>query len=144
MLGAEGPFLWCPLIGALLHQHVVLNGRVAVHVHHVLVGQVHILVAVEFHLQTEKANKFNVKPEKTFNNVFNTQQTGREQQCSIHPSRVSLSQAHMSFSSSHIDVLDCWRKLHREKLVRNQTCDPPAARKQITSVSPTTFLKSVL
>lgn len=56
-LGAVGPFLRSPLVGAVLHQHVVLNGNVAVHVvHHVLVRQIHILVSVELHLQTGRSS----------------------------------------------------------------------------------------
>lgn len=49
-LGAVGPFLWSPLVGTVLHQHVVLNGWVTVHVHHVLIRQIHILISMQFHL----------------------------------------------------------------------------------------------
>lgn len=54
-LGAVGPFLWSPLIRTVLYQHVVLNGRVTVHVHHVLIRQIHILISMQFHLQKERS-----------------------------------------------------------------------------------------
>lgn len=45
-LGAIGPSFWSPLIGTVLYQHVVLNGKVTLHVHHVLIRQIHILISI--------------------------------------------------------------------------------------------------
>lgn len=48
-LGAVGPSLRGPLIGTVLYQDVVLNARVTVHIHHVLVRQIHILIPMQSH-----------------------------------------------------------------------------------------------
>ena len=48
-LGAVGPPLGGPLVGGVLRHHVVLDHWV--HAHHVLVGQVHVLVPVQLHLR---------------------------------------------------------------------------------------------